>query len=102
MAQKLFGAEDLQAAVRKLDIEVKSHGLTLIEIAVRWIVHHSALGDGDGIIIRTSKTERVEETASMVKKGPLPKELAEMAEQVWSSVEESTGHHLKDIIIPSP
>ncbi|KAL8640005.1 MAG: hypothetical protein Q9228_003028 [Teloschistes exilis] len=94
MAQKLFGAEDLQAAVRRLDVEIKSHGLTLIEIAVRWIAHHSALGDGDGIIIGASKTEQIEETVSMIKKGPLPKELVEMAEQVWSSVEGSRGDNL--------
>ncbi|KAL9586046.1 MAG: hypothetical protein Q9203_004003 [Teloschistes exilis] len=94
MAQKLFGAEDLQAAVRRLDVEIKSHGLTLIEIAVRWIAHHSALGDGDGIIIGASKTEQIEETVSMIKKGPLPKELVEMAEQVWSSVEGSRGDNI--------
>ncbi|KAL8660691.1 MAG: hypothetical protein Q9202_006305 [Teloschistes flavicans] len=86
MFHKLFGAQDLQNTVRDFDSKVKSHGLTPIEVAVRWIAHHSALGDGDGIIIGASKTAQVEETAAMIGRGALPREVVEVAEGVWDAV----------------
>ncbi|KAL8673742.1 MAG: hypothetical protein Q9168_001849 [Polycauliona sp. 1 TL-2023] len=92
--QNLFGAQDLQAAVRQFGIEMKSHGLTAMEVAIRWIVHHSALQNHDGVIIGASKKSQFEETASMIEKGPLPKEVLETVESVWDEVKESR----KDII----
>lgn len=94
MFHKLFGAQDLQNTVREFDIKVKSHGLTSIEVAVRWIAHHSALGDGDGIIIGASKTAQVEETAAMIGRGALPREVVEVAEGVWDAV----GGSRRDVI----
>lgn len=77
--------------MKKFDTEVKSHNLTSIEVAIRWIAHHSALGDEDGIIIGASKAEQVRETVIMIKKGPLPKEVLRTAEDLWSAVKGSRG-----------
>ncbi len=90
-AQKLFGAEDLHSSMKKFEVEAKSHNLTPIEVAIRWIAHHSALRDEDGIIIGASKAEQVRETVSMIKKGPLPIEVLKTAEDLWSAVEGSRG-----------
>lgn len=90
-AQKLFGAEDLHSAMKKFDTEVKSHSLTPIEVAIRWIAHHSALRDEDGIIVGASKVEQICETVSMIKKGPLPGEVLKTAEELWSAVRGSRG-----------
>lgn len=73
LARNLFSAEDLQDAMRKFDIGVKSYNMMYIEVAIGWIVHHSALKNGDAIILGASKVEQVRETLEMVKKGPCRK-----------------------------
>ena len=90
-SQKLFGAEDLHSAMKRFDARAKSHNMTPTEIVVRWITHHSALRDEDGIIIGASKTEQVRETAMMIKKGPLPEEVLKTAEDLSSAVKGSRG-----------
>ncbi|MCJ1270486.1 hypothetical protein MMC22_010383 [Lobaria immixta] len=90
-AQKLFGAEDLHSAMKKFDAEAKSYKLTPIEVAIRWIAHHSALRDEDGIVIGASKVEQIRETVNMIKKGPLPGEILKTAENLWSAVKGTRG-----------
>ena len=89
--QKLFGAEDLHSAMKKFTAGVESHGMTPNEAAVRWIMHHSALRDEDGIVIGASKIDQVRETVSMIQKGPLPREILEMTEDLWLAVKETRG-----------
>ena len=75
--------------MRTFDDETKSHNLTPIEVAIRWIAHHSALTDEDGIIVGASKTDQIRETVSMIEKGPLPEEVLKTAEDLWSAVKGS-------------
>lgn len=91
VAKKLYGAQDLHSAMKKFDVEVNSYSLTPIEVAIRWISHHSALRDDDGIIMGASKAEQIQELVYMIKKGPLPAEVLKMAEDLWSAVRESRG-----------
>lgn len=61
-------------------------GLTLIETALRWTVHHSALrvvGGNDGIIIGVSSVEQLENNLDDIEKGPLPATVVEALEQAW-------------------
>lgn len=90
-AQKLFGAEDLHSAMKKFDAEAKSYNLTPIEVAIRWIAHHSALRDEDGIVIGASKVEQIRETVNMIKNGPLPGEILKTAENLWSAIKGTRG-----------
>ena len=94
LAEKFFGAEDLHIAMRNFDVQVRSHNITPLETAIRWIAHHSGLDEQDGIIIGASRVEQVVETVGMIRKGPLPKELVDVANQTWNDVEESR----KDVI----
>lgn len=73
------------------DTEIKSYNLTPIEVAVRWIVHHSALGKGDGVIFGASKTQQIRETVAMIRKGPLDEEVLRAAEKFWETVRGSRG-----------
>lgn len=90
-AQKLYGAEDLNFAMRKFDIGVKAYDVTSLEVAIRWIMHHSALGDGDGIILGASKVGQLRQTVAIAKKGPLPEGLLRLAEDLWTAVNGSRG-----------
>ena len=90
-AQKLYGAEDLKQAMKKFDIGVKAYDVTSLEVAIRWIMHHSTLGDGDGIILGASKVEQLRQTVMFARKGPLPEELVRLAEDLWTAVNGSRG-----------
>ena len=90
-ARNLFGAEDLHSAMKMFDLEVKSHDLTPIEVAIRWIAHHSALRDEDGIIMGASKAKQIRETVTMIRKGPLPGAVVKTAEDLWAAVKGSRG-----------
>jgi len=84
--QKLFGAEDLHAAMKNFDAGVKAQGLRSIEVAIRWMAHHSVLRDNDGIILGASKPEQVIGTVEMIRKGPLPGKVLRMAEELWDAI----------------
>jgi aflatoxin B1 aldehyde reductase len=73
-------------ALRVIEPVVKKHNLTLIETALRWVVHHSALNikDGnDGIIIGVSSFEQLEGNLTNLEKGPLPEEVVKTLDEAW-------------------
>lgn len=70
------------------------HGPKPVEVAIRWIMHHSALRDGDGVILGASRTEQVQETVAMIRKGPLPGAAVETAEELWQKLGVSRGEIL--------
>lgn len=84
--QGLYGAEDLHAAMQQFDSNAKSYEISPIEVAIRWIAHHSALGDRDGIIMGASSVEQIRQTVSMIKNGPLPGEVLNIAESLWEAI----------------
>jgi aflatoxin B1 aldehyde reductase len=63
------------------------HGLTMVEIALRWCVHHSALnvnvGGGDGIITGFSSLAQLETNLTDLQKGPLPTEVVDALDSAW-------------------
>ncbi len=75
--------------MRKLDREVRAHGVSPIEVAARWLSHHSALNDEDGVVIGASKKAQIVEVVSFIQKGPLPTTLLQLAENLWEEVKET-------------
>lgn len=92
LAQGLYSAEDLHTTVKKFNNEIKSYSLTPVEIAIRWLAHHSVLGIEDGIVLGASKVKQVRETVAMIHKGPLPEEVLKSVEGLWSAVKGSRGN----------
>lgn len=76
----------MHEAVAKLQDFIQPLGLTLPEVAMRWLMYHSALGEGDGIIIGGSKLEQIEGNLRDVKKGVLPESVIKVVEEVWEMV----------------
>lgn len=73
-------------ALRTVEAAVEKHGLTMIETALRWTVHHSALQvqDGnDGIIIGVSSQEQLAQNLDHLAKGPLPEDLVHSLDEAW-------------------
>jgi aflatoxin B1 aldehyde reductase len=66
----------------------QKHNLTLLEIALRWCVHHSKLemkdGAGtDGVIIGVSSLGQLKGNLRDLEKGPLPDEVVEALDKAW-------------------
>ncbi|KAL7271339.1 hypothetical protein RUND412_005913 [Rhizina undulata] len=76
-------------ALEILSTVAEKQSLTLLEIAPRWLVHHSVLKikDGnDGIIIGVSSLEQLISNLDDLQKGPLPEEVVEKLEEAWQIV----------------
>ncbi|RAH65096.1 aldo/keto reductase family protein [Aspergillus aculeatinus CBS 121060] len=74
-------------ALRIIEPVAEKHGLTLPEIAFRWIRHHSLLnikeGGRDGIIVGVSSIAQLESNLRDIQKGPLPEEVVEALDKAW-------------------
>ncbi|KAJ7681956.1 Aldo/keto reductase [Mycena polygramma] len=81
---------DALAAVRTV---VAAHKLTMAEVALRWVAHHSLLRreHGDAVIIGGSSAKHIEENLADLEKGPLPEEVVKALEAAWTAVKGSTS-----------
>lgn len=73
-------------ALRIVEQAAEKHSLSMIETALRWMVHHSGLkiNDGnDGIIIGVSSVEQIEGNLDNIEKGPLPEEVVKALDEAW-------------------
>ena len=81
-------------ALRMIEPVAKKHNLTLLEIALRWCTHHSALkmqdGGTDGVIIGVSSFEQLESNLKDLEKGPLPEEVVKVLDEAWMITKPTT------------
>jgi aflatoxin B1 aldehyde reductase len=64
------------------------HNIPLIEVGLRWCIHHSKLrpaskGGNDGLIIGISSYKQLEQNVEACEKGPLPDEVVEALDKAW-------------------
>lgn len=76
----------------------QSSGIPMIEMALRWLVHHSALnlaskGGNDGIIIGASSTGHLESNLADLEKGPLPDDVLAALDDAWRIVKADTPNY---------
>jgi aflatoxin B1 aldehyde reductase len=75
-------------ALALVESVAEKHRLTLLEIALRWTVHHSELktrakGGNDGVIIGVSNFGQLEGNLKDLEKGPLPEEVVKALDDAW-------------------
>lgn len=75
-------------ALKIVEDAAQKHNLTLLEIALRWTVHHSELntrvkGGNDGVIIGVSSFGQLEGNLADLEKGPLPEEVVQALDEAW-------------------
>lgn len=84
-------------ALRLIEPVAEKHNLTLLEIALRWCVHHSALkmkdGGRDGVIIGVSSFSQLESNLKDLEKGPLPEEVVKVLEEAWLVAKPTTPNY---------
>lgn len=83
-------------ALQLVEGAAESHGLTLVETALRWVAHHSQLRvqDGnDGVIIGVSSLEQLAANLDALEKGPLPEEVVKSLDEAWSISKADSVHY---------
>ncbi|XP_044714492.1 aldo/keto reductase family domain-containing protein [Hirsutella rhossiliensis] len=69
-------------AIQLAEGAVEKHSLTMIEAALRWVVHHSELkiNDGnDGILIGVSSVAQLDDNLTYLEKGPCRKKSSKLS-----------------------
>ena len=83
-------------ALQLVENATEKAGLTMIETALRWIVHHSALKikDGnDGLIVGISSVQQLENNLDNIEKGPLPEEVVKALDEAWQVSKADTANY---------
>ncbi|KAI5918303.1 putative oxidoreductase [Camillea tinctor] len=87
----VFGSQDLHQAVKDFDTKLRAYDMSPVEVAIRWVAHHSILGGDDGIVIGASKIMQLVETVAAIRKGPLPEAVLTLIDELWDAVKETRG-----------
>jgi len=94
---------ELFRAVSHLSVAAQNHGLTMLEIALRWVVHHSALafskdGGNDGVIVGCSGLKQLRGNLEDLEKGPLPGEVVKACDEAWTiAMPAAPGHWVGEL-----
>lgn len=85
-----YHKDALLDAGKKVHDAAEKVGISGHAVALRWMLHHSALkGElGDAMIIGASSIGQLEGNLEICKAGPLPAELVKVVEEVWGPAKE--------------
>lgn len=73
---------------------------SLKEATLRWTMHHSALGEEDGVILGASSLEQMQENIKACEGGPLPDSIVKVFEEAWSRFYEAGYSQYYSIPLP--
>lgn len=98
--RKRYFKDSTFKALQIIEPAVQAAGLTMVETALRWCMHHSALKVGgvspdgnDGVIIGVSSIAQLEGNLKDCDKGPLPKEVVEALDEAWRVAKVDTPNY---------
>lgn len=84
--QSWYDKPGMHWAINKLQVVIKPHKLTLAGVSLRWLMYHSMLGEGDGIILGGSKFDQIASNVADIAKGLLEKVVVKALNEMWLSV----------------
>lgn len=75
-------------ALKITEEATQNHNLTLLETAMRWLIHHSSLktrakGGNDGVVVGVSNFQQLQGNLKDFEKGPLPEDVVEALDRAW-------------------
>jgi aflatoxin B1 aldehyde reductase len=87
----IYLKDALLDAAKKVHDAAEKAGTSGHAVALRWMLHHSALRRemGDGMIIGASSLQQLDGNLEICKAGPLPSEVVKAVEDVWVLARES-------------
>jgi len=81
--------EDCFAGLHLIQEACDSCGISMLEATWSWLMHHSALQEGDAILLGASKLEHLEGNIKAARESsPLPEALLAAFDEAWSGCEE--------------
>ena len=84
-------------ALRIIEPVAQKHNLTMLEVALRWCVHHSALkmkdGGRDGVIVGVSSLAQLESNLKDLEKGPLSNDVIKAVDEAWMIAKPTTANY---------
>ncbi|KAK5163450.1 uncharacterized protein LTR77_010632 [Saxophila tyrrhenica] len=81
-----YDRPSMHEAVKRLRQMAAEAGVGMDELALRWIVYHSALSDKDGVILGASRIQQLENNLAQIKKGPLEEGVVQQLNELWEGV----------------
>lgn len=76
----------MHAAMTDLLNLLEPLGISGSEACLRWLYYHSALSEGDGVILGASKMPQIVQNMADISKGPLPTEVLQKIDLLWEKV----------------
>ncbi|EHK22980.1 uncharacterized protein TRIVIDRAFT_60202 [Trichoderma virens Gv29-8] len=77
-------------ALKVIQVTAEANNLSLVEVAFRWLLHHSQLKLGaagnDGLLIGVSSYDQLKSNLELVKQGPLPDDVIQALDAAWMGV----------------
>lgn len=83
--------EEVHDAVRAFKKMCEEHRTTTTEASLRWLMYHSVLGDGDGIILGATRVDQLRGNVEACRKGRLPDEVLKAVELLWEDAKDHVG-----------
>ncbi|KAJ7499457.1 Aldo/keto reductase [Mycena latifolia] len=82
-------------ALKSIRPVVEQHNLTMVEVALRWISHHSLMRreHGDAVLIGASSLNHIEQNLIDLEKGPLPDEVLKALDEAWFNVKSYASNY---------
>lgn len=85
---KVFGdiylTDEILGGLEKVQTACDAEGVALMDATLRWFVHHSPLGDDDGVIIGASTEAQIDASLSACQKGPLSEGMQRKWDELWN------------------
>ncbi|TVY93696.1 Aflatoxin B1 aldehyde reductase member [Lachnellula willkommii] len=95
-AMKVFGDMYLKKptldALAVLKRRCDEEGIAVMEGTMRWFLHHSPLGEEDGVILGSSSTAQINASLTACGKGLLDEGLVKAFEDLWAAIMDEPSH----------
>ena len=90
MYHSLYNKPRMIEVLSKWEEAAKMEGTTKANLAYRWVIYNSALGEGkgDGLVIGASSVEQLEQTLEGVEEGRLSEEAVQRIDDIWEMVKD--------------
>lgn len=84
----VYDKPDMHASMIDLLDAIEPLQITGQEACLRWLYYHSALVEGDGVILGASKVAQIVQNMNDIDKGPLPVEIVQKIETLWERLQQ--------------
>jgi aflatoxin B1 aldehyde reductase len=95
-AMRIFGdiylKKQILDSLAVLKSKCDEEGIAVMEGTMRWFLHHSPLGENDGVILGASSMKQIDASLTACGKGPLPGGLAKAFEDLWDAIKDDPSH----------